>query len=60
MMFKSNLVGGLIGITLVCVFLGVLIGWVKAIPIVTIVLVVVGMMIYDFVKTMLKLRRDSQ
>ena len=59
MMFKSNLVGGIVGIVLVCIFLGVLMGWVKAIPIVVIMLAVIAMMIYDFAKTMRNLKKSS-
>ena len=51
-MFKSNLIAGMIGIVLVCVFLGILITWIKAVPIVIIMLGVIAMMIYDFVKTL--------
>ena len=59
MMFKSNLVGGIVGLVLVCAFLGFMATWVKAIPLVTIIVIVVAMMIYDFVKTMLALRRGG-
>lgn len=51
-MFKSNLVAGIIGIILVCGFLGILMAWIKAPPLIVIMLLVIGMMIYDFIKTM--------
>ncbi|MFN4165801.1 MAG: hypothetical protein ACK4GK_14590 [Ferrovibrio sp.] len=58
-MFKSNLLAGLIGIALMCVFLGVMIAWVKAIPLIVIWVGVMLMMIYDFIKTMREIQRNS-
>jgi hypothetical protein len=58
-MFKSNLIAGLIGIALMCGFLGVMIAWVKALPLIIIWVAVALMMIYDFVKTMRDIRRNS-
>lgn len=58
-MFKSNLIAGLIGIALMCGFLGVMIAWVKALPLIIIWVAVALMMIYDFVKTMREIRRNS-
>lgn len=58
-MFKSNLIAGLIGITLMCTFLGVMIAWVKALPLIIIWVAVALMMIYDFVKTMREMRRNN-
>lgn len=51
-MFKSNLIAGTAGIVLVCGFLGILMAWIKAPPLVIIMLAVIAMMIYDFIKTM--------
>ncbi|MFN4275525.1 MAG: hypothetical protein ACK4FJ_04435 [Ferrovibrio sp.] len=58
-MFKSNLLAGLIGIALMCAFLGVMIAWVKAVPLIVIWVGVMLMMIYDFIKTMRDIRRNS-
>lgn len=58
-MFKSNLIAGLIGITLMCTFLGVMIAWVKALPLIIIWVAVALMMIYDFIKTMREMRRNN-
>jgi hypothetical protein len=58
-MFKSNLIAGLIGIALMCGFLGVMIAWVKALPLIIIWVAVALMMIYDFVKTMREMNRNS-
>lgn len=58
-MFKSNLLAGLIGIALMCVFLGIMIAWVKAIPLIVIWVGVMLMMIYDFIKTMREIRNNS-
>ena len=58
-MYKSNLFAGLIGIVLMCGFLGIMIAWVKALPLIIIWVGVMLMMIYDFIKTMRDLRRNS-
>lgn len=58
-MFKSNLLAGLIGIALMCAFLGIMIAWVKAIPLIVIWVGVMLMMIYDFIKTMREIRNNS-
>lgn len=58
-MFKSNLLAGLIGIALMCAFLGIMIAWVKALPLIVIWVGVMLMMIYDFIKTMREIRRNS-
>jgi hypothetical protein len=47
-----TLVTGIIGIVLLLAFLGVLVWWIKALPLTIIVLVVVSLMIYDFVRTL--------
>ena len=51
-MFTSNLIAGIIGIALVCIFLGVLLWWIKALPITIIMVGAVGLMIYDFVTSL--------
>lgn len=58
-MFKSNLLAGLIGIALMCAFLGIMIAWVKAIPLIIIWVGVMLMMIYDFIKTIRDIRNNS-
>ena len=47
-----GLVTGLVGITILLVFLGILIWWVKALPLTVIVVAVVGLLLYDFVRTL--------
>lgn len=46
-MFKRNVIAALIGIVLLCGFLGILMWWIKAVPIVAIMLFVIGLMLYD-------------
>ncbi|MEK9969974.1 MAG: hypothetical protein VW600_12620 [Ferrovibrio sp.] len=58
-MFKSNLIAGIIGMTLMCIFLGVMIAWVKALPLIIIWVGVALMMVYDFIITMRDMRRNS-
>lgn len=58
-MFKSNLIAGLIGIALLCGFLGILIAWVPAPPLVIIMILVVSMMIYDFILEIREIQRNS-
>lgn len=59
-MFKSNLIAGLIGISLLCGFLGVLMYWVPAPPLVIIMLGVIGMMIYGFIDDLREIRENSE
>lgn len=47
-MFKSHLVAGLIGMTLVACFLGIICAWIKEPALIVIVVGVMGMMVYDF------------
>jgi hypothetical protein len=42
---------GIIGIAMLLAFLGVLMWWIKAIPLITIVVCVVALLVYDFVQT---------
>jgi hypothetical protein len=46
-----NLVTGAIGIVMVCAFLGFMVVWVPALPLIIIVIVVMLLLIYDFVQT---------
>lgn len=45
-------VTGLIGIALLVVFLGFLVWWIKALPFTIIVVAVVLLVLYDFVRTL--------
>jgi hypothetical protein len=45
------LVTGMIGIGMLLVFLGIMLWWVKAIPLIIIVVLCVGLLLYDFVQT---------
>jgi hypothetical protein len=47
-----TLVTGLIGIAMVCTFLGIMAWWIKELPITIIIVVVMLMLLYDFVQTM--------
>ena len=47
-----TLVTGLIGIVMVCTFLGIMAWWIKELPITIIVVGVVLLMVYDFVQTL--------
>ena len=44
----STIITGLIGMALMIGFLGFFVVWVKAAPLIVIILLVVGLMIYDF------------
>jgi uncharacterized membrane protein len=46
-----TLVTGLVGITILLVFLGTLVWWIKALPFTIIVVAVVLMLVYDFVQS---------
>jgi hypothetical protein len=48
----ANLVGGLVGIGLLVIFLGILLVWVPAPPLIIIVLIVLSLLIYDWVRTL--------
>jgi hypothetical protein len=47
-----TLVTGLVGITMLVVFLGILLWWIKALPFAIIVVAVVVLVLYDFVRTL--------
>jgi CHASE2 domain-containing sensor protein len=44
----TNFITGLIGVIGVCTFLGILLWWIKAVPLITICVLVMAMLIYDF------------
>jgi hypothetical protein len=48
----ANLVTGIIGIAMVGTFLGIMIWWVKAVPLIVIVVFVLLLLVYDFVLSM--------
>ena len=45
-------VTGVVGIVMLLGFLGILVWWIKALPLTIIVVVVVLMLLYDFVRTL--------
>ena len=47
-----TLVTGIIGIAMLTVFLGIMLWWVPAPPLVIIVVSVVALLVYDFVQTL--------
>ena len=47
----TNIVTGIIGIAAVCVFLGILLWWIKALPLIIIAAVVVLLLVVDFVQS---------
>jgi CHASE2 domain-containing sensor protein len=48
----TNLITGLIGIAGVCVFLGILLWWIKAVPLIIICALVMALLIWDFLKSL--------
>ncbi len=46
-------VSGVIGITMLGIFLGIMLWWVPALPLIIIVIAVMLMLIYDFAQTLL-------
>lgn len=46
------LVTGLIGMALMATFLGIMVWWIKALPLTIIVAVVVALAVYDLVRTL--------
>jgi hypothetical protein len=48
----TTLVTGIIGIGMLIAFLGFMVVWVKALPLIIIVVAVVLLLIYDFVQTL--------
>ena len=47
-----TLVTGIVGIAMLMVFLGILVWWIKALPLTIIVVAVILLLIYDFVRTL--------
>jgi hypothetical protein len=47
-----NLVTGFIGIAMLAAFLGIMLWWVPAPPLIIIVFVVMGLLLYDFIDTL--------
>ena len=47
-----NLVTGIIGIAGLCAFLGIMLWWVKALPLILITLFVLALLIYDFAQSL--------
>jgi hypothetical protein len=45
----TNFLSGIIGIAGVCVFLGIMLLWVPAAPLIIIVVFVMSLLIYDFI-----------
>jgi hypothetical protein len=48
----TNLITGLIGVAGVCAFLGILLWWIKALPLIVICVVVMALLIYDFYQSL--------
>jgi hypothetical protein len=48
----AHLIAGVLGIGMLATFLGFMLWWVKAPPLIIIVLVVMALLIYDFVQTL--------
>ena len=51
-MMMMNLTAGIIGIGLLATFLGIMLWWVKALPLIVIVVLVLALLCYDFVQTL--------
>jgi hypothetical protein len=45
-------VAGLIGVVMVVMFLGFLVWWIRELPFTLIVVAVIGLMVYDWVRTL--------
>jgi hypothetical protein len=48
----TTLITGIIGIVMLMTFLGVMLWWVKALPLIVIIVFVILLMLYDFVQTL--------
>jgi CHASE2 domain-containing sensor protein len=48
----TNFITGIIGIAGVCVFLGILLWWIKAMPLIIICVLVMVLLIWDFLKSL--------
>jgi hypothetical protein len=49
----TALISGIIGIGMLIGFVGVMVWWVKALPLIIIFVAVISLLIYDFVRTVL-------
>lgn len=47
------LITGLIGIAILLGFIGIMVWWVKALPLILIFILVVALLVYDFVRTVM-------
>jgi hypothetical protein len=47
-----TLITGLIGIAMLVTFLGIMLWWLKELPLTIIVIVAVALLVYDFVRTL--------
>ena len=48
----NSLITGIIGIAMLVAFLGIMVWWVKALPLIIIVVFVLALLIQDFVQTL--------
>ena len=48
----TSLITGLIGVAGMCIFLGILLWWIKAVPLIVIVLLVMALVVVDFVQSL--------
>ena len=48
----TNFVTGVIGIAMLVIFLGFMVWWVKALPLIIIIVGVLLLLLYDFVRTL--------
>lgn len=48
----TNFITGIIGVAGVMVFLGILLWWIKAVPLIIICVFVMVLLVYDFVKSL--------
>ncbi len=54
-----TLITGLIGIAMLATFLGIMVWWVKALPLIIIVVGVLALLIYDFVQELRAASRSA-
>jgi hypothetical protein len=47
----TNFITGIIGVAGLIVFLGILLWWIKALPLIIIMVFVIGLLLYDFAKS---------
>ena len=48
----TNFITGLIGVVGVCTFLGIMLWWIKAVPLIIICALVIGLLVYDFYQSL--------